>query len=148
MADEYADPDVVRQFARAITSDVIDDTAINLVSTNIVNPVIDAELAGLGAPWTDPIPAYIQAAASLMAVGVIFDDVYYQTGQESDWGKRKWDRGMAMLQRVKSGEASVEGVSSPSIVSVSDPAANKAATAVFGGDETDWTARTETKASS
>ena len=150
MADEYADPDVVRRFARSITTSVITDDDVNLVSSTIVDPVVNAELYGLGGPWTDSggIPDLIVVAASMMAVGIIFDDVSYQTAAESDWGKKKWDRGLELLAKIKSGQTQVSGVTRPSSLIVSDPTDDKAATAIFTGDPTTWEGRTETKATS
>jgi hypothetical protein len=147
MASPYADPDIVREFATAVTTDVISDNDIQTLSTTVVDPIVDGELSGLGAPFDGTTPDIIKVIASMLCISIIFDDRYYQTAKESDWGKKKWDRAVWIIERIKSGAMRPEGLSRAKRLLVSDPAADKAATSVFVGDETTWTGRTEEKAS-
>ena len=86
------------------------------------------------------------AIASLMAVAVIFDDRYYQTAEESDWGRKKTDRAYKMLDRIKKGQSLPAGLTAPSGLLISDETLPHPESHVFvGSDDTGWEPRVETK---
>lgn len=126
---------------------MIDDEEVESVSVSTVDPIVDGHLKGNGAPFDDP-PDLVILAASLMVVSTIYDDRFAQTGKSSEWGDKKWDRGIGILNDLKTGKMAADGVTSGTRLLVSDPTKPKASTSVFTGDETDWTPRRETKATS
>ncbi len=145
MAYPYGSAAGVRRQHARITSTLISDEGITTILENDVDkPIIDTMLYGrITAGATQP--EVIKLISNMLGAAAIHEQRLSHTDNESRWAKLKREAAMELLQKVVDGEIQASGISDPVLMVMTDPEADRPATEIYTGSETEWAERTETR---
>lgn len=125
--------------SRMMTASSLTDAEILAKHDIYAKPPIDGALAGRGAPFTaGAAPSLVQSAATLMTAAGIFLDVFGKADKRSEIVDSWIETANGWISDMRSGAASPSGITTGGSVIVTDPASDKAETAVVVSDETEW----------
>ncbi|MCA9726051.1 MAG: DUF1320 family protein [Candidatus Eisenbacteria bacterium] len=136
--------DVSKKIQKAIDDDA---TVVADTSGLFADPIIDARLAGRGAPFTTA-PSVVVAIACYITASVIWQNRLSQDNDESGLAKTWYERGMDLLEKVATGEMPLDGVTNNDSIQFGDINPTQPYDAMFVGDELDYQERDETRATS
>jgi hypothetical protein len=143
----YGSADGVRLLHVKITTTLISDDDVEDIITGISDVEIDAELSGFGAPFAGTAPEIVSLISNLKTAASIYESRIATAGKPSEFAKLLRDQADSWLKKIKNGECSVTGITSPQLVSMLDGDEERPADEVFTGDETTWAARLEVRES-
>ena len=140
----------VKQVSYLITAEVtagrLADPDLTSAGDVFAQPVIDAALTGLGAPFTT-VPSIVKMIWSLLSAAHIFRDRLSHRDDAEGLAGGLEKRATGLLDQLRAGTLSMSGISTVPLLMISDPEADWPATATIVGDPLDWEMPTEVRES-
>lgn len=130
--------------AAEVTAGRLADLDVTGAGDTFAQPVIDAALNGLGAPFASP-PSIVVMIWSLLTAAHIFRDRLSHRDDADGLAGGLEKRATDLLDQLRSGALSMAGIATVPLLVISDPTLDLPATAVVVGGPLDWMMPTEVR---